>query len=77
MSSKSNKKQEYKSKQKSWTYCAKCKLFFTVVLNNSDHVCPEKNFNLFQYDKALEQLFIFKNLVFLNTIEHPKGNKLY
>lgn len=75
MSSKTNKKNESKSKQKSWNQCtSKCKLFFTTVSSTVEHICPEKFSNIFESDANFEQLWSFKNLVFLNTIEQPKGN---
>lgn len=73
MSTKINKKNEVKNKQKFWTRCTKCKLSYITVSANIEHSCPEKFISFFENDTVQEQLFIFKNLVFLNAIEQPKG----
>ncbi|CAF0716586.1 unnamed protein product [Brachionus calyciflorus] len=73
MSSKNNKKNDLKSKVKSWTQCPKCNLFYyKLSQTTAEHTCPEKLHDLFDSDLQKDQLFIFKNLGFLNIIENPK-----
>ena len=42
MSTKINKKNDTKNKQKFWTQCTKSKLFFTSVSANIENCSPEK-----------------------------------